>query len=230
MKVIEPAHLDIKEKGWYTRTVFYPRDVEKELMATMTDEDTRPAPLDVRLHLFWRGSLTRDRGGLPPGRGVAMEEMVSAMSVGDPQVIRASLTRLRQGRVRNPADRGTYLPPLPVRWNSRDRLYYDLGSMTPEAVAAQIPGGVLSGAVGDLLTRVATIRSSVGQDGLADSADRLLSDADTRELIRQIPREEIWEVQDHLQAISRARELLALSGGVEQALPAGEETEDENDQ
>ena len=189
----------------------------------MTNEMTRAASLNVRLYLWWTNVV-------PDGRGMSMDEMMDAMDVADSQTIRVALTRLRQGRVRNPAESGAYFPPLPVRWNAGNRLYYDLSSMTPEAVAAQVPGGILAGTIGELLNRVATIESSLGRDGLVASAERLLGDVDTRALILQIPLEEIWAVQDHLQAIGRARELLALPpGGGREPLPSPEEQEAEEE-
>jgi hypothetical protein len=153
-----------------------------------------------------------------------MEEMASAMDVIDYQAIRSSLTRLRKGRVRNPASPGDYFRPLPVRWNLRDRKYYDLSRVDGEAVLARVPGDILSSAFKDVLTRVATVESSMGQDGLADAAAKgLLNDEETRELLLQIPFNEIWRVQDYLQGIARARQLLELQPGTtSRTLPAGQ--------
>ena len=169
----------------------------------MNPNTWRPAPLDVRLHLYWRN--------LPHGHGVTLDEMVSAMDAADGQAIRASLTRLRKGRVPDPSGTTKYLPPLPVRWNSRDRKYYDLSRVTGDIVAQQIPAGVMSGAVAQLLTRVATLHGSIG--GLEESAQHLLSDDETKQLLLQIPFEEIWRVQDYLLEIGRARQLLELQRG-----------------
>lgn len=178
----------------------------------MTSASARPASRDFRLFSYWVG--------LPPGRGVTMNEMMEAMDVIDPQAIRSSLTRLRKGRVPDPSRPGTYLRPLPVRWNAPDTLYYDLSNVSGDLVAAQVPGSILSGAFGQLLSRIATLESAMGSDGLVRSAERLLDDDETRMLIQQIPLGEIWGVQDRLLRIARARELLELQqGGGPQALP-----------
>jgi hypothetical protein len=181
---------------------------------------SRPAPLGVRLYFYWQN--------LPPGRGVSLMEMVTAMGTTDPQAIRSSLTRLRKGGVPNPASMSAddrYLAPLPVRWNSRDRKYYDLSRVTGEVIAAQVPGNVMSSAIAQLLTRAATLRGSM--DGFAQSARTLLSDPETTQLLLQIRFEEIWRVQDYLVEIGRARQLLELQRGP--TLPSGEpQTNQEN--
>ena len=168
----------------------------------MTQVGHRPVSLDFRLFSFWIG--------LPPGTGVTMDEMMAAVGATDPQIIRISLSRLRQGKAADPSVRGGRLRPLPVRWNSSDRKYYDLSNLSPDAVDAQIPGLVLSGAMAQLLTRASTLNSSLGEDGLIRSADQWLQDKDIRKLLEQVPLAEIWQVQDHLREIARARELLSL--------------------
>jgi len=180
----------------------------------MTSGTFEIASLDVRLFLYW--------DNLPPGRGVTMEEMAAAMDVGDYQCIRNSLTRLRKGLVRNPAVHGSYFRPLPVRWNRPDRKYYDFSNISGETVLAQVPHNVLSSAFGDVLTRVATLESSMGSDGMGRVA-YLLNSGELRALLAQIPFDEIWRVQDYLQGIARARQLLELQqGDSPPQLPSGE--------
>jgi len=178
----------------------------------MTSTNSRIASLDVRLFLYWEN--------MPPGRGVLMDEMAVAMNVFDNQAIRSSLTRLRKGRVRNPAEPDSCFRPLPIRWNVRDGKYYDLSNISGEAVLAHVPESVLSGAFSSVLTRVATLESSMGSDGMGRVA-YLLDNGELRELLRQIPFEEIWRVQDYLQGISRAKHLLELREASQQ-LPSGQ--------
>ena len=115
---------------------------------------------------------------------------------------------MRKGQIPNPAERGTYFAARPVRWNSSDRMYYDLSQVTDDSVMQQIPGEILSQAMGDLITRTGTIHSAVGEDGLYRAARTLLSDQATRALIQQLPLPEIWRAQDQLRLIGRARLLL----------------------
>ena len=133
---------------------------------TSTYDTSRPASLDFRLFSYW--------AGLPSGRGVTMDEMMEAVDTGDPQTIRSSLTRLRKGQVPDPSQPGYSLRPLPVRWNSTDRRYYDMSSVSREAVANMIPSQVFTGAFAELMSRVETLDSSMGQDGLVRSAQHLL--------------------------------------------------------
>lgn len=179
----------------------------------MTSNNFRPAPLDVRLFFYWEN--------VPPGMGVTMRDMMSAMAVTDPQAIRSSLVRLRRGRVPHPTEPG-HLRVKPVRWNSRDRRYYDLSRVTPDAVAAQVPGSILTTAFATLLTRAATLDSSMGEEGLVRSAQQLLDDDDTRRLIAQLPLPTIWQVHATVLRIAQARQLFELNaagGGL--PLPEG---------
>ncbi len=179
----------------------------------VTRPDLRNASLDFRLFQYWVG--------LPPGRGVQMSEMVEAVDASDPQIIRASLTRLRKGQVPDPSRPGRRLRTLPIRWNSTDRKYYDMSSVNQEAVRAMIPNQILSGAFSELLSRVTTLDNAMGQDGLVRSAQNLLDDAHTRELIRQLPLEDIWRIHARVLAIGQARQLLEIqSAHTDGALPA----------
>jgi len=174
---------------------------------------SRPASLDFRLFSYWVG--------LPPGRGVTMDEMMEAVDAGDPQTIRSSLTRLRKGQVPDPSQPGYPLRPLPVRWNPQDRRYYDMSNVSREAVAAMIPSQVFTGAFAELMSRVETLDSSMGQDGLVRSAQHLLDNAHTRDLIRQLPLPNIWQIHNTVLRIAQARQLLELqSVRSGEALPA----------
>jgi len=149
-----------------------------------------------------------------------MDEMMVAMDVADPQAIRSALTQLRQGRVADPSLPGTFLRRLPVRWNPGNRRYYDLSNTPSEAVAAQIPGSILTGAFAELLNRVSALDSSMGADGLARSAAMLLNDNDVRRLIEQLPLPIIWQVHATVLHIAQARQLLEIQqAGGGQALP-----------
>lgn len=179
---------------------------------TSVSNSLRHASVDFRLFSYWVN--------LPTGRGVTMEEMMEAVNVGDPQIIRSSLTRIRKGQVPDPSNTRSRLRPLPIRWNSQDRRYYDMSNVNREAVEAMIPNQVLSGAFGQLVTRVTTLDSSIGPDGLVRSAQHLLDDVYTRELIRQLPLSTIWQVQETVTRIGQARQLLELrSARTGEALP-----------
>lgn len=163
----------------------------------------RNASLDFRLFQYWVG--------LPSGRGVRMREMMEAVDASDPQIIRSSLTRLRKGEIPDPSRPGSQLRALPIRWNSTDRKYYDMSSVNQETVMSMIPGQIFSGAFGELMSRVATLDSAMGQDGLVRSAaQHLLDDVHTRELIRQLPLEQIWRIHATVLRIGQARQLLEL--------------------
>ena len=161
----------------------------------------RPASLDLRLFLWWHA--------LAPGTGVSMDEMLDAMDVYEAQVIRNSLTRLRKGRVRDPSSDG-YLVPKPISFNSATRMYYDLSKVTPETVAAQVPGQILAEHISQLLTRAMTLESALGRHGLALSASQYLEHDDIRGLIAQLPVETMWNAHDVIQELARARQLLAV--------------------
>jgi len=185
---------------------------------TSTYDTSRPASLDFRLFSYWVV--------IPPGRGVTMNEIMESVDTGDPQTIRSSLTRLRKGQVPDPSQPGYPLRPLPVRWNSQDRRYYDMSNVNREAVAAMIPSQVFTGAFAELMSRVDTLDSSMGQDGLVRSAQHLLDDIYTRELIRQLPLPNIWRIHNSVLRIAQARQLLEIesirSGEALPAPPADE--------
>lgn len=170
--------------------------------------NSRRASLDFRLFSYWVN--------LPSGRGVTMGEMMKAVDASEPQIIRSSLTRLRKGKVSDPSRPGSQLRPLPIRWNPADCEYYDMSKFNQEAVAAQIPGRILSGAFGELVNRVATLDSSMGQDGLVRSA-QLLDDTHIRDLIGQLPLDQIWQIHATVLKIAQAKQFLELqsvrSGG-----------------
>lgn len=178
----------------------------------VTRPNLRNASLDFRLFQYWVG--------LPPGHGVRMREMMEAVNTSDPQVIRSSLTRLRKGAVPDPSSPGSQLRALPIRWNSTDKKYYDMSSVNQEIVRAMIPSQIFSGAFGELLSRVTTLDSAMGQDGLVRSAEHLLDDVHARELIQQLPLEDIWRIHATVLRISQARQLLELqSARTSRALP-----------
>ena len=86
--------------------------------------------LDAQLFFWW--------DSLPPGRGVTMTEMCQVMGVVDPQAIRNSLVRIRQGRVKDPSSTSK-LSPKPVRHNAADGKYYDLMHSTPIRLQRRCP-------------------------------------------------------------------------------------------
>ena len=67
--------------------------------------------------------------------------------------------------VTDPEHPGNLLRPLQVRWNSSTRLYYDLGKVTEDNVAAQVPGIILSGNFRELFTRAVTLQGAMGETG-----------------------------------------------------------------
>ena len=162
----------------------------------------RATSLPFNLFAYWQS--------VPPGVGVSMAEMMQALGVTDTQAIRGALTQLRKGEVPDPAERGRVLRPLPIRYNNADHLYYDFSQMSADAVLQQIPGTILTGSFGQLLTRVTTLDSSMGRNGLAGSAQQLLNDEETRALIRQLPFETIWRAHGVVLQIAQARQLLEL--------------------
>lgn len=163
---------------------------------------TRWTSLAFQLFTWWQT--------VPPGIGVSMDQMLVAMDVADPQSIRQVLTQIRKGRVPDPSMAGAYLRPLPVRHNAADGLYYDLSSVSGDAVAATIPGTILENQFRELFTRVFTLDNSMGTDGLVRSAHELLDYGDIRRLIAQLPLARVWQVQDLVGQIARARQLLEI--------------------
>jgi hypothetical protein len=163
-----------------------------------------PRPISIAFELFtWWVSV-------PPGVGVTMDEMMDQISVGDSQTVRNALVQLRMGRVRDPSRPGQFLRRIPIRYSHAERKYYDFGKVTSSGVDAQIPGGVLANRFGELLTRVATLDSAMGADGLVRSADQLLDDAGTRSLIAQLPLKRIWDVATLALQVGQARQLLEM--------------------
>ena len=162
---------------------------------------------DQQLYFFWDEVL--------PGTGITMEDMMEALGVQDTQRIRQSLTRIRKGEVRDPSSNGT-LVPKPVRYDSGTKKYYDLSKVNPQLVASQVPGSILSNQISEMLTRAITLSSTVGEDGLALSAEQYLQDDQIRELILQLPSEKMWQVHDTVLELAKARQLLALQPGPDQ--------------
>ena len=166
---------------------------------------------------------------VPPGVGATMEEMLVGMDLADPQQIRNVLTQLRKGRVPDPSVRGGYCRSLPIRYNSADLKYYDFSNLSADTVAATIPGAILAEQFDELFTRIFTLESSMGNDGLVRSAQQLVDRPDIRRLIQQLPIEQIWRVQDAVQQIGRARQLLQLEERGAALLDAGAVEETDGD-
>ena len=161
----------------------------------------RPASLDLRLFLWW--------DALPPGTGATMAEMQEAMDVDSPQLISNALTRLRRGNLKDPSSDG-FLVRKPIRYDTTTRKYYDLSKITPDKVAAQVPGSILGDQVSQLLTRALTLQSALGTEGLALSASQYLEHDDIRELLAQLPTEKMWDAHGVLQELAKARHLLMV--------------------
>ena len=162
--------------------------------------------------------------GVMPGVGVSMGEMMQALDVNDPQQLRSALTRLRKGEVPDPDAPGARLPILSVRYNTADRLYYDLGRLTGDAVERQVPGEIYAEQMAQLLTRAITLNHGIGPRGMVRSAD-LLANPEIRDLISQFPVEEVYRVEDVVRELGRARHLLALQDGGRPELPDGRDGE-----
>jgi hypothetical protein len=178
----------------------------------------RRTSLAFDLFAFWQT--------VGPGIGVTMTQMMEATNAADAQAVRQALTQLRKGEVPDPSERGRHLRPLPVRYNSGDGMYYDFSNVSSETVAATIPGAILANRFGELFTRVFTLESSIGPDGLVRSAQNLLDHEDIRRLIAQMPLPRIWQVQDMVDQIARARQLLEIEGRAADALPTGQPEEE----
>lgn len=183
---------------WYSITLHY-------LEVTVTQSPS--LAFDQQLYFYW--------DGLPPGTAVTMQDMLEVLGVQDPQRIRQTLTRIRKGEVRDPSSKGK-LVPKPVRFDTRTRKYYDLSKVNPQMVASQVPGSILSTQISELLTRALTLSSSVGDDGLALSAEQYLQDDQIKELILQLPTEKMWQVHGTVLELAKARHLLALRAGPDQ--------------
>ena len=159
--------------------------------------------LEQRLFFYW--------DGLPPGTGVAMEKMMADLGVNDPQYIRNALVRIRKGLVPDPTSQNR-LVPRPIRHDSVTKLYYDLSRATPDLVQSQVPGHIVAQQVGQLLTRALTLVSSLGEEGLALSAQEYLSHEEINDLLNQLPIEKMWEAENAVRELSRAKQLLEIKG------------------
>ena len=161
----------------------------------------RNLSLDQRLFFYW--------DGLPIGTGVTMGEMVDAMGVIDPQHIRNALVRIRKGEVGDPTSNGR-LVLRPIRYDSLTRRYYDLSKATPDLVRRQVPGHIVAQQVGQLLTRALTLMNSLGEHGLALSAQEYLSHDEIRDLLTQLPIDKMWQAENAIRELSRARQIIAI--------------------
>lgn len=157
--------------------------------------------LEQRLFFYW--------DGLPPGTGVAMGKMVADLGVYDPQYIRNALVRIRKGEVADPTSQGR-LVPRPIRYDSVTKLYYDLSKATPDLVHDQVPGHIAAQQVGQLLTRALTLMNSLGEYGLATSAREYLDYDDIKDLLSQMPIERMWQAENAIRELSRARQLIEI--------------------
>lgn len=157
--------------------------------------------LEQRLFFYW--------DGLPPGTGVAMEKMLSDLGVFDPQYIRNALVRIRKGEVADPTSKGR-LVPMPIRHDSVTKRYYDLSKATPDLVQHQVPGHIVAQQVGQLLTRALTLMNSLGEFGLALSAREYLHHDEIKDLLSQLPIERMWQAENAIRELSRARQLIEI--------------------
>lgn len=173
------------------------------------------------LYLYWQT--------VPNGVGVTLDEMMDAVNAFDGQQIRSALTALRKGEVGDGA--GGRFPRLPVRYSSVHQQYFHLGHLTADAVAAQVPGEVMAREFAQLLTRVMTLGSALGRDGIVNSA-ALLGEPDIMAMIRQFDVDIVHQVEDQVREIGRARLLLELRGGGDPpaALPPAPGDGDEEDE
>ena len=157
--------------------------------------------LDQRLFFYW--------DGLPPGTGVAMEKMMAGLGVFDPQYIRNALVRIRKGVVADPTSKGR-LVPRPIRYDSVTKRYYDLSKATPDLVQHQVPGHIVAQQVGQLLTRALTLMNSLGEHGLAMSAQAYLGHDEIRDLLSQLPIDKMWQAENAIRELSRARQIIEI--------------------
>lgn len=157
--------------------------------------------LEQRLFFYW--------DGVPPGTGVTMEQMLSDLEVYDPQYIRNAFVRIRKGEVTDPTSNGR-LVPKPIRYNSVTRRYYDLSKATPDLVQQQVPGQILAQQVGQLLTRALTLMHSLNENGLALSAQEYLNYDEIRDLLTQLPIDGMWQAENVIRELSRARQLIEI--------------------
>ena len=162
----------------------------------------RPVSLAFDLFTFWVS--------VPAGVGVSMQEMLDQLGATDTQSIRNALVRLRMGRVPDPSRAGSFLRRLPVRYHPVDGKYYDFSKVSPSAIDAQVPATVLVGRFAELMTRVTTLDSAMGNDGLVRSADQLLDDAQTKQLIGQLPVKQIFAVANLALQVAQARQLIEM--------------------
>lgn len=158
--------------------------------------------IGLRLHTLFANTA--------PGVGLTMDEILEGLGERDPQRIRQALVDVRKGKVHNPATREK-LRPLPVVWNSRNKRYYNLAAASSDMVERQIPGQILTRLVNELLTRVLTIGSAMGEDGIVRAA-HMLEDRDVRNLLLQVPYNELHRVTQQTLELSNARQLLEIEG------------------
>jgi hypothetical protein len=139
-----------------------------------------------------------------------MGEMMEAMQIDDEQQIRNALVKIRNGRVKDPGRPGSFLRRKPVRYHHPNKKYYDFSRATASVVRDQVPATVLARQFSDVLTRITTLGSAMGSDGLARSVDDLLDDGAIRELILQLPFDRTFEVANLAMQVAQARQLLEL--------------------
>ena len=109
----------------------------------------------------------------------------------------------------DPTSKGR-LVPRPVRYDSVTKRYYDLSKATPDLVRSQVPGHIVAQQVGQLLTRALTLMSSLGEHGLALSAQEYLSHDEISDLLTQLPIEKMWQAENAIRELSRARQIIEI--------------------
>ena len=72
-----------------------------------------------------------------------------------------------------------------------------------------------------LVTRLTTLQSAMGSEGLVLSAEQLLSDLEIRQLIPQLPENDMYKIERLLLEVRHARRLLEIEEVKRKALEDG---------
>lgn len=154
---------------------------------------------------------------IPKGKRITMGEMTAAVRASE-QAVRNYLTQVRHGRVPHPDSRNSYLPAIAVSYDPTQHGYFVMNKLIGANVKDKVPENVFKKLVENLRTRARFLgRGFI--PGVAESAEKLLTDSEVRKLLQQVDEKYLWDRLSEVNLLLRAhaelrtKQLLRLESG-----------------